>query len=97
MKYRSRGTYGCWRYYSDIIGGSLQCLYSGLYVRANSQVRNLADEQGVEIRYYNVIYDLVDDMKAAMSGVGLIYAKPCSAMLKYLRYLMSLNPVKWQV
>jgi translation initiation factor IF-2 len=29
----------------------------------------LADEQGVEIRYYNVIYDLVDDMKAAMSGM----------------------------
>ena len=28
-----------------------------------------ADEQGVEIRYYNVIYDLVDDMKAAMSGM----------------------------
>ncbi|MEC6997960.1 MAG: EF-Tu/IF-2/RF-3 family GTPase, partial [Pseudomonadota bacterium] len=34
-----------------------------------SQARNLADEQGVEIRYYNVIYDLVDDMKAAMSGM----------------------------
>ena len=29
----------------------------------------MADEQGVEIRYYNVIYDLVDDMKAAMSGM----------------------------
>lgn len=41
----------------------------GFNVRANSQARNLADEQGVEIRYYNVIYDLVDDMKAAMSGM----------------------------
>ena len=41
----------------------------GFNVRANSLARNLADEQGVEIRYYNVIYDLVDDMKAAMSGM----------------------------
>ena len=41
----------------------------GFNVRANSQARNLAEEQGVEIRYYNVIYDLVDDMKAAMSGM----------------------------
>ena len=41
----------------------------GFNVRANSQARNLADDQGVEIRYYNVIYDLVDDMKAAMSGM----------------------------
>ena len=41
----------------------------GFNVRANSQALNLADDQGVEIRYYNVIYDLVDDMKAAMSGM----------------------------
>jgi translation initiation factor IF-2 len=29
----------------------------------------LADQSGVEIRYYNIIYDLVDDVKAAMSGL----------------------------
>ncbi len=41
----------------------------GFNVRANSQARNLAEEQGIEIRYYSVIYDLVDDIKAAMSGM----------------------------
>ncbi len=29
----------------------------------------MAEEQGIEIRYYSVIYDLVDDIKAAMSGM----------------------------
>ena len=41
----------------------------GFNVRANSQARDLADRAGIEIRYYNVIYDLVDDVKAAMSGL----------------------------
>ncbi|MBN9020099.1 MAG: translation initiation factor IF-2 [Rhizobiales bacterium] len=38
-------------------------------VRANKQARDVADRDGIEIRYYNVIYDLVDDVKAAMSGL----------------------------
>ncbi|NBN65755.1 translation initiation factor IF-2 [Microvirga tunisiensis] len=38
-------------------------------VRANKQAREAADREGIEIRYYNVIYDLVDDVKAAMSGM----------------------------
>ncbi|EJF91857.1 translation initiation factor IF-2 [Bartonella melophagi] len=41
----------------------------GFNVRANKQVRDLAAVQGIEIRYYNIIYDLVDDVKAAMSGL----------------------------
>ncbi|MGR9170098.1 translation initiation factor IF-2 [Rhizobium sp. KDH_Rht_773_N] len=41
----------------------------GFNVRANSQARTLAERQGIEIRYYNIIYDLVDDVKAAMSGL----------------------------
>ncbi|NVP56677.1 translation initiation factor IF-2 [Mycoplana rhizolycopersici] len=41
----------------------------GFNVRANSQARSLAERQGIEIRYYNIIYDLVDDVKAAMSGL----------------------------
>ncbi|MGQ0483786.1 MAG: translation initiation factor IF-2 [Hyphomicrobiales bacterium] len=40
----------------------------GFNVRANGQARDAAERQGIEIRYYNIIYDLVDDMKAAMSG-----------------------------
>jgi translation initiation factor IF-2 len=41
----------------------------GFNVRANKQARDVADRDGIEIRYYNVIYDLVDDVKAAMSGL----------------------------
>jgi translation initiation factor IF-2 len=41
----------------------------GFNVRANNQARDLARQEGVEIRYYSVIYDLVDDIKAAMSGL----------------------------
>jgi translation initiation factor IF-2 len=41
----------------------------GFNVRALKEARNLAEQQGIEIRYYNVIYNLVDDVKAAMSGL----------------------------
>jgi translation initiation factor IF-2 len=41
----------------------------GFNVRANAQAREAAERHGVEIRYYAVIYDLVDDVKAAMSGL----------------------------
>ncbi len=41
----------------------------GFNVRANKQARELATQTGREIRYYNVIYDLIDDVKAAMSGM----------------------------
>jgi len=41
----------------------------GFNVRANAQARKAAEQEGVEIRYYNIIYDLVDDVKAAMSGL----------------------------
>jgi translation initiation factor IF-2 len=41
----------------------------GFNVRANAQAREAAERDGVEIRYYNVIYDLVDEVKQAMSGL----------------------------
>ena len=41
----------------------------GFNVRANAPARNSAHQKGVEIRYYSVIYDLVDDVKAAASGL----------------------------
>jgi translation initiation factor IF-2 len=41
----------------------------GFNVRANSQAREAAERAGIEIRYYNIIYNLVDDVKAAMSGL----------------------------
>lgn len=41
----------------------------GFNVRANKQARDLAEASGVEIRYYNIIYNLLDDVKAAMEGL----------------------------
>ncbi len=38
-------------------------------VRANQQAKQAAEQKGVEIRYYNIIYDLTDDVKAGMSGM----------------------------
>ncbi len=41
----------------------------GFNVRANAPARDSARQKGVEIRYYSIIYDLVDDIKAAASGL----------------------------
>jgi translation initiation factor IF-2 len=41
----------------------------GFNVRAHKEAREAAEHAGIEIRYYNVIYDLVDDVKKAMSGL----------------------------
>jgi translation initiation factor IF-2 len=41
----------------------------GFNVRANASARQSANQKGVEIRYYSIIYDLVDDIKAAASGL----------------------------
>ena len=38
-------------------------------VRANKQARDLAEKEGVEIRYYSIIYELIDDVKASLSGM----------------------------
>ncbi|HEX4160026.1 MAG TPA: translation initiation factor IF-2 [Rhizomicrobium sp.] len=41
----------------------------GFNVRANTQARERARRDGVEVRYYNIIYNIVDDVKAALSGL----------------------------
>jgi translation initiation factor IF-2 len=41
----------------------------GFNVRADAQARKLAESAGVDIRYYNIIYEAVDDVKAALSGL----------------------------
>ncbi|MEW6591302.1 MAG: translation initiation factor IF-2, partial [Pseudomonadota bacterium] len=41
----------------------------GFNVRADAQARKLAEANGVDIRYYNIIYEAVDDVKAALSGM----------------------------
>ncbi len=41
----------------------------GFNTRADAGARKLAEANGIEIRYYNIIYDAVDELKAAMSGM----------------------------
>ena len=41
----------------------------GFNVRADAAAKRLIDEEGVELRYYSVIYDLIDDVKQAMTGM----------------------------
>ena len=55
---------------SDVaLAGASKAVIVGFNVRANAQAKQAADAQGIEIRYYSIIYDLVDDVKAAMSGL----------------------------
>jgi translation initiation factor IF-2 len=55
---------------SDVaLANASKAIVVGFNVRANAQAKAAADRDGVEIRYYNIIYDLVDDVKAAMSGL----------------------------
>ncbi len=57
----------------------------GFNVRANAPARNAANQKGVEIRYYSIIYDLVDDIKAAASG--LLKAEVRENFIGYARIL----------
>jgi translation initiation factor IF-2 len=41
----------------------------GFNIRANKEAREAAEQAGIEIRYYDIIYNLVDDVKKAMSGL----------------------------
>ncbi|WP_026380576.1 translation initiation factor IF-2 [Afifella pfennigii] len=55
---------------SDItLAAASGAMVIGFNVRANKQAREAAERDGVDIRYYNIIYDLTDDVKAAMSGL----------------------------
>jgi translation initiation factor IF-2 len=55
---------------SDVILASASnAVVLGFNVRALKEARDAADRTGTEIRYYNIIYDLVDDIKSAMSGM----------------------------
>ncbi|KKB08343.1 translation initiation factor IF-2 [Devosia chinhatensis] len=55
---------------SDVtLAAASNAIVIGFNVRANKQANDLATRDGIEIRYYNIIYDLVDDVKNAMSGL----------------------------
>ena len=55
---------------SDIaLANASKTIVIGFNVRANSQAKQMAEQLGIEIRYYSIIYDLVDEVKSAMSGL----------------------------
>ncbi|MBI2707596.1 MAG: translation initiation factor IF-2 [Proteobacteria bacterium] len=55
---------------SDVtLANASQAMIIGFNVRANPQAREAARRDGVEIRYYSIIYDVVDDIKAALGGL----------------------------
>ncbi|MBA4758470.1 translation initiation factor IF-2 [Sphingosinicella sp.] len=54
---------------SDVtLAGASGAPIIGFGVRANAKAREIAEQRGVALKYYDVIYDLVDDVKAAMAG-----------------------------
>ncbi|MCP1548581.1 MULTISPECIES: translation initiation factor IF-2 [Methylorubrum] len=55
---------------SDItLSNASKAVVIGFNVRAHKEARNAAERDGTEIRYYSIIYDLVDDIKATLSGM----------------------------
>src|SRR5438132_390786 len=55
---------------SDVIlAKASDAVIIGFNVRANPQARDLARRDGVEIRYYSIIYNLIEDMRGALSGL----------------------------
>ena len=57
----------------------------GFNVRANATARSSAQQKGVEIRYYSIIYDLIDDIKQAASG--LLKAEVRETFIGYAKIL----------
>ncbi len=54
---------------SDVtLAESSEAVLLGFNVRADNTARQKADADGIDIRYYSIIYELIDDVKAAMSG-----------------------------
>lgn len=55
---------------SDVnLASASKAVIIGFNTRADASARKAAESLGVEIRYYNIIYDAVDEVKAAMSGM----------------------------
>lgn len=55
---------------SDVtLAKASEALIVGFNVRANPQAREAARRDGIEVRYYSIIYDVVDDIKAALGGL----------------------------
>ena len=65
----------------------------GFNVRADASARKLAENENVEIRYYNIIYDAIDDVKAAMSGMLAPEEKEQITGMVEIRQVISVSKV----
>ena len=65
----------------------------GFNVRANAQARDLARRDGIEIRYYSVIYDIINDVKAALSGMLAPTVKETALGAAEVREVFSITKV----
>ncbi|MCE2705944.1 MAG: translation initiation factor IF-2 [Proteobacteria bacterium] len=55
---------------SDIhLASASQAVVIGFNTRADNNAKKLAEANGIEIRYYNIIYEIIDDIKSAMNGM----------------------------
>ena len=78
---------------SDItLARASQAMVVGFNVRANAQARDSAKRDGIDIRYYSIIYELVDDVKALMSG--LLKPEQRENYLGYASILETFNVTK---
>lgn len=69
----------------------------GFNVRAEQSAKKLAETNGIDLRYYNIIYDAVDEVKAAMSGMlAPRSAKRSSAWSKCARSTRSPVSARWR-
>jgi translation initiation factor IF-2 len=64
-------------------------------VRASKQARDMAEKEGIEIRYYSVIYDLVDDIKAIMSGMLAPERKETAIGIAEVKDVFKVSKVGW--
>ena len=65
----------------------------GFNVRADASARKLAESEDVEIRYYNIIYAAIDDVKAAMSGMLAPEQKEQITGMVEIRQVISVSKV----
>ena len=65
----------------------------GFNTRADVAARRLAESQGVDIRYYNIIYDAVDEIKAALSGMLAPEKKESVLGLVQIRQIYKISKV----
>jgi len=65
----------------------------GFNTRADASARKLAEANGIDIRYYNIIYDAVDDVKAALSGMLAPEKREHSLGLVEIRQVITISKV----